>query len=181
MKRNLYSIVSLFIVSLVVAGAAWAAGTTDETTINKDSAGINSTANSTHGATVVSQRLEKEFNVTAEQIQGLRQKGMGYGEIAIVCSLAGKLPGGVTDANIAKITAMRQGPPVMGWGEIAKKLGTKLGPVVSQVSQFNKSTHHEVMHGEGHGAGHHDMSSHGGMNGTGGGMGNEGMSHGRGR
>ncbi len=68
----------------------------------------------------------------------MRDKKMGYGEIAIALSLCQKMPGGATDANIQQVMAMRQGTPAMGWGEIAKKLGTKLGPAVSQVRNVHQ-------------------------------------------
>ncbi len=81
------------------------------------------------------QRIEKEFNVDRSVIDGLRSKKLGYGEIAIVLSLADKLPGGITDANVDTIMSKRQGPPKEGWGKIAKDLGLNLGTVLSRVEK----------------------------------------------
>ncbi len=144
MKRSMYIILSILVLSLLAFGAAWAAETREEKTLDKESAEISKTAGKAQGATVVTARLEKEFKVTADQIQALRDKKLGFGEIAIVFSLAQKLPGGITDANISQVMTLRQGPPAMGWGAIAKKLDLKLGPTVSQVKNVNKDTDREM-------------------------------------
>jgi len=177
MKRSLYVILtSMLVLSLAMIGASWAAETSDEKKLDKETAEINKTAGMTGGSAMVVNRIEKEFNVTADRINALRDKGLGYGEIAIVFSLAGKLPGGITDANVAEVTSMRSGPPVRGWGEIAKRIGVKLGPAVSAVTKVNMETRHDMKtekaermerYPEGHGAEH-------------GGMGAGGMSHGKG-
>ncbi len=179
MKRNLSLIAAgILVLSLAVIGTA-RAETKDEKRLNTQATDIDKTADTTEGSSVVVARLEKQFNVTSTQIDTLRDKGLGYGEIAIVFSLAGKLPGGITDANVAEIMSLRTGPPVMGWGAIANKLGFKLGPVVSSVMKVNKDSQHdfsgrtaERMEHEGRGEGHGEMTEHGGM-------GAGGMSHGR--
>lgn len=186
MKRSRYIIVSALVLTLAMLGTAWAAETREEKNLQKESTGINATAGTEKGQKVVVQRLEKEFNVTDAQIQGLRDKKLGYGEIAVVFSLSQKMAGGITDANIQSVMTLRAGPPTMGWGEVAKKLGTKLGPTISQVRSVNKETDremkHEAMGGKGqmerdqemHDERHGEMSGHGGM-GNG-----QGMSHGKG-
>lgn len=96
------------------------------------------------GPRVVTERLEKEFGVTASQVAQLREKKLGFGEITIAFSLAQKMPGGITDANIKKILAMRQGHSAEGWGEIAKKLGVRPGPVLSKVNKIERASHGEL-------------------------------------
>ncbi len=190
MKRFTFSMAAIIVLSLVTFGAAWAAQTAEEKNLDKESAEISKTAGKAQGATVVTARLEKEFGVTEAQIQGLRDKKLGYGEIAIVFSLAQKLPGGITDANISQVMALRQGPPTMGWGAVAKKLDLKLGPTVSQVKSVNKETHREMSReAKGEKGGreameqHQDrsMERHGEMGGGHEGMGSGGSSHGKGR
>ena len=83
------------------------------------------------------ERIKTDFGVDEVTVQGLRDKKMGYGEISIALGLAQQLPGGTTEANIQKITALRQGPPVMGWGRISRDLGLKLGPVISKVRKIS--------------------------------------------
>lgn len=82
-------------------------------------------------------KIKTDFVVDDATLQGLRDQKMGYGEITIALGLARQLPGGVTEANIQKITALRQGQPVMGWGRIARDLGLKLGPVISNVRKVS--------------------------------------------
>ncbi len=182
MKRSRYIIASALALTLTMLSAAWAVETKEEKTLQKESTEINATADTNKGATVVTQRLEKEFGVTDTQIQALRDKKLGYGEIAIVFSLAQKMTGGITDANIQSVMTLREGPPVMGWGEIAKKLGFKLGPTISQVKSVNKDSGREMKREAMGGRGHmeRDQERHGEMSGHGS-MGNgQGTSHGKG-
>jgi len=146
MKRSLYTIVNVFVLLLTMLGAVWAAESKEEQGLQKEAAEINTTAGNAQGEKVVIQRLEKDFNVSNDRIQGLRDQKLGYGEIAITLSLCQKMPGGITDANIHQVMTMRQGPPTMGWGDIAKKLGTKLGPAISQVTNVNKEISREMKH-----------------------------------
>jgi hypothetical protein len=190
MKRMTKGIISVLVLIVVMIGAAWAAETKEEKNLSKEATQINNTAGSSQGEKVVVGRIEKEFSVTNAQIQGLRDQKMGYGEISTVFSLAAKMPGGITDTNIQQVMTLRQGPPKTGWGEVAKKLGTKLGPTVSQVKNVNSETHkemmrqsengkdHKEMHQDNHGEHQGEMMGHEGMGGMSGG---EGMSHGKGR
>jgi hypothetical protein len=182
----MYMIIKVLVLSLALLGAAWAAESKEEMNLQKDAAAIDTTAGNAQGEKMVTQRLEKDFMVTDAQVQGMRDKKLGYGEIAIVLSLCQKMPGGATDANIQQVMAMRQGPPTMGWGNVAKKLGTKLGPAVSQVRnvhrEVNREMKHEVggdkEHMEKHGDMHDEMhrESMGHEN-----MGGQGMSPGKGK
>jgi hypothetical protein len=142
----MYMIISVLVLSLTMLGAAWAAESKEEMNLQKDAIAIDTTARNAQGEKLVTRRLEKDFNVRSDQIQGLRDRKMGYGEISIVLSLSQKMPGGATDANIQEVMTMRQGPPTMGWGEIAKKLGTKLGPAVSQVRNIHREVTREMKH-----------------------------------
>jgi len=83
----------------------------------------------------------------AEDVQGYRAQGLGYGEISILLALAAKQDG-TSPKAVNEILAMRQ-TDKMGWGNIAKALGYKsLGSVkqsvkateagVERVSQINK-------------------------------------------
>jgi hypothetical protein len=139
MKRYANIVVSALVLTLTMLSVVWAVETKEEINLQKESSEINAAADTDKGATVVVQRLEKEFGVTDTQIQALRDQKLGYGEITIVFSMAQKL-GGATDANISKIMTLREGPPVMGWGEIAAKLDIKLGPTLSDVKKVNTET-----------------------------------------
>lgn len=149
MKRSMYTIISVLALSLTMLGAAWAAESKEEMNLRKDATAIETTAGNAQGEKVVTQRIKKDFNVTDTQVQGMRDKKLGYGEIAIVLSLSQKMPRGSTDANILQVMTMRQGPPTTGWGEVAKKVGTKLGPAVSQVRNIHREVNREMKHESG--------------------------------
>jgi len=84
----------------------------------------------------VTDKINGHFDVDETGVAGLRLKHLGYGEIAIVLGLAQNMPRGIRDENLYRIVALRQGPPVMGWGNVAKELGLKLGPVISGVRKI---------------------------------------------
>lgn len=77
------------------------------------------------------EELEKKFNVSDSEINKLREQKLGFGEIDTTLELAKQLPGGATDENIQKILNLRQGDGThkMGWGNVAKELGVKMGDI----------------------------------------------------
>ena len=86
-----------------MAVATWAATSKDEQTLEREISAINQTASRPEGEKMVVQRLEKEFKVDRSMIGRLRGQRIGYGEIATMLSIAQKMPGGVTDANMNRI------------------------------------------------------------------------------
>lgn len=123
-------------------------GGNDENKLTTAADSLNNTAARPAGEQRVVEHIKTMFKVNDDLVQNLRAKGLGYGEITIVLALANKLPGGdiefpdrggITDANIQKVLALRQGPPVLGWGQVAKQLGLKLGPVVSAAQKLKKA------------------------------------------
>lgn len=141
MKRIFLIFMAVFITG--VAATAWAETSKEETRVEKDASDIDRDGGRADGEKRVVERLEKQFKVDESTITGLRDKKLGYGEIAIVLAMADKI-GGVNAANINKIMAMRQGTPREGWGEIAKKLGFKLGPVISSVEKVRSEAHRDI-------------------------------------
>jgi len=111
--------------------------TPDEKKLESASAELEKDAASSEGNKTVTDKLKSEFKVDDAVVQGLRDQKLGYGEVSTVLTLAQGLPGGITDANLQKVVALRQGPPVMGWGKVAKELGLKLGPAVSKVKRIS--------------------------------------------
>ena len=97
---------------------------------------LDKSAATPEGQQRVAARIKTEFGVDDARVQSLRDKGMGYGEISIALGLAQGMSGGLTDANVQKVMALRQGPPVMGWGAIARDNGLKVGPVTSKVNKM---------------------------------------------
>ncbi|MBI5743585.1 MAG: hypothetical protein HY952_03465, partial [Elusimicrobia bacterium] len=109
----------------------------DEKKLEKASMAVDKDAADPAGAVTVTDKLKAEFGVDDARVQGLRDQKLGYGEISIALALAKDLPGGITDANVQKVMALRQGPPVMGWGKVAKELGFNLGKVISSVKKLD--------------------------------------------
>ena len=109
----------------------------EERDLNASVAELDKGAAKPEGTQRVTDRIKAEYNVDDARVQSLRDKNMGYGEISIALGLAQGLPGGITDENVQKIMALRQGPPVIGWGKIAKDLGLKLGPAISRVKKMS--------------------------------------------
>jgi hypothetical protein len=151
--RNIFALVTAIFL-LVCATASFAAVSPEEKKLDDEISALNKRASQPAGEKVVVRRLENQFKVKEAEITSLRDKKLGYGEIAIVLAMAQKMPGGITDANVNQILSLRQGTPPKGWGEIAKelKLG-KLGTMVSNVERVRRSAEHsgtERMHGEQH-------------------------------
>ncbi|HEU4367148.1 MAG TPA: hypothetical protein VFV05_02835 [Methylomirabilota bacterium] len=75
--------------------------------------------------------------LTAQDVQDLRQKKLGYGEISLLLALTAKQPDPATAKPVSEIVAMRQDG--MGMGRLAKELGYKsLGAVIKSVKATEK-------------------------------------------
>lgn len=131
MKKMLFLAFAVLFLTFAVT-TPWADTSKEESALEQDVQELDS--DSAQGGAVVN-KLVAEFKVDEAVIKGLRDKKLGYGEIAITLSLADKLEGGITGANIDKILAMRGTDGKTGWGNIAGKLGIKLGPVISDIER----------------------------------------------
>lgn len=132
MKRRI--VVSLLAGILCAAAAASvSAQSAMDSQLSSNSTALNSEGSSAGGAAAAIQAIESTFGVTSSQIAGLRSSGLGYGEIVIALSLAQTMTGGLTTSNINAVVAMHQGPPEVGWGQIARNMGLDLGKLVSKV------------------------------------------------
>jgi hypothetical protein len=150
MKRFSAALGILCVLSLLSVGAAAADVSKDERNLEREAMRLNDTAAKPDGEKAVVKRLTAEFKATDRQVQDLRGRNLSYGEAAIVLSLTQTLPGGVTDANVQKVLALRQGPPAMGWGQVARQLGTKLGKTVSQVRKAANNANREIKNDHAH-------------------------------
>jgi hypothetical protein len=76
--------------------------------------------------------------LTAPDVQTMRSRGLGYGEISILLALAAKQPDPTTAKSLNEIYRMRQASE--GWGKIAQALGYKnLGSVIKSVAANEKA------------------------------------------
>jgi hypothetical protein len=140
-KIVLLSSLVVLALSLSAARPATTAGPSkEEKQLRSAATATDKEASEPEGQKTVVSRLESTFNVDQARIDGLRAQNLGYGEIAIVLALAQKMADGITDANVQSIMSLRTGTPPMGWGEIARQLGEKLGPVISSVNAVAKGS-----------------------------------------
>jgi len=144
MKRSFAVLGIVCILSLSAAGTAAAEVSKDERNLEREVKRVNDTAAKPDGERAVAKRLVEDLKAAEQQVQTLRGRNLGYGEISVVLSLAQALPDGATDANVQKVLALRQGPPVTGWGQVSRQLGTKLGKTVSQVRKVANNANREI-------------------------------------
>lgn len=116
----------------------------DEKKLDSAAVELDKDAGQPEGGKVVAEKMKTEFKVDDARVQGLRDQKLGYGEISIALGLAQELPGGITDANVERVMAMRQGPPVTGWGNVAKQLGLKLGPVTAKAKKISAEARKKI-------------------------------------
>lgn len=93
--------------------------------------------NNAKGQQRVADAIKAQFGVDDALLLGLHYRKLGHGDIAIALGLAQEMSAGVKDENLQKVVALRQGPPVAGWGKVAGDLGLKLGPVISKVRRIS--------------------------------------------
>ena len=147
MKRTWIRMLPFAVAAALVAGQAAAEGidaraekelTTAGARIDKASASADSGRVTTK---IVDQWKGTQFKfdatsapreLTAQDVQDLRQKKLGYGEISLLLALTAKQPDPATAKPLSEVVAMRQGG--MGNGRLAKELGYKsLGAVIKSV------------------------------------------------
>jgi hypothetical protein len=144
MKRISAALGILCVLSLLSVGVAASDVSKDERNLAREAKRLNDTAAKPDGEKAVVKRLVVEFKTTESQVLALRDQQLGYGEVAIVLSLAQTLPGRATDANVQRVLTLRQGPPIIGWGQVAQQLGTKLGKTVSQVRKAANNANRDI-------------------------------------
>ncbi len=150
------AVVIIFV--LVNAGAATAVSTADhERKLNDTTAMLDKAARQPNGEKAVVDRLAKTFNIPADRIAALKDRTPGYGEIAVLLTIADKMAGGLTNPNINKVLTLRQAHK--GWGEIARSVDVKIGSVVNRMDAIGRDANRDVLKaaaekpGSGQGAG----------------------------
>jgi hypothetical protein len=131
-----------------VASVTWGQTTTTPTTgtTTTEETKLNETVTTTEeevkldGAVKVRQKLADRYEVPIEDIEALRAKKYGYGEINLIYALAKNMEGGITQENIDKITELRSGDQKMGWGQVAKKLDSNVGKALKDSKSTTTTT-----------------------------------------
>jgi hypothetical protein len=107
----------------------------EEISVMKAASSLNEQAQTPEGEQEVVQKLAAQYQVDGQKIKDLRSQDMGYGEVSIVLSLAGQLPGGINDENIRKVTDLRSADPSKGWGDVADELNVNLGKAMLDIKK----------------------------------------------
>lgn len=97
---------------------------------------IDQSANSSAAGHQFTENLKTRYNVDDATIQELREKNMGFGEIATTLSFAQEMRGGINDQNIQKIIDLRRSQK-KGWGEIAKDLKVNVDEVTTNIQSIH--------------------------------------------
>lgn len=133
MKRSAFLISGLFL--LGAAMPALAQETPEDKQADKAVMEMEKNAATTEGQERVANKIKSQFGVDDARVQAMKTSGLNNGEIQVALALAQGMPGGITDENVQKLTALRMGPPKAGWGKIAKDLGLKVGPAISKAKK----------------------------------------------
>ncbi|MGD9643119.1 MAG: hypothetical protein AB7V08_10310 [Elusimicrobiales bacterium] len=133
MKRSAFLMSGLFL--LAAAMPALAQETTEDKQADTAAVEVEKTAATPEGQERVAAKIKAQFGVDDARVQAMKDSGLNNGEIQIALALAQGMPGGITDENVQKLTALRQGPPKAGWGKIAKDLGLKIGPAIAKTKK----------------------------------------------
>lgn len=127
-------------------GWSSAAGAADPTPAETEAEELNAAAREVDQTSAPesarSEAVARQFNVDSSVVQGMRNRGQGWGEITIQLAMAEHLANTEpatyptsADARTRVEELRREGK---GWGAIAKELGFKLGPVISDVKQTHQ-------------------------------------------
>lgn len=131
MKRTLALFCCLF---LCGAGAGAASGAQKE--LDSVAALLGAEVHYAGAGEAARAKLKERFGVDDAVLDGLKAKGLGYGEIAAALALARGLPGGMTVQNAERLYAERAGRPNKKWSEVAEKFGIDQGPALASLKQI---------------------------------------------
>lgn len=136
---SLATAVFLLVFAAGITTAGETAGVTDEERLNTEISILNNNASMPNGDWIFWDRLSREFDVSSDQIMALRDKGLGFGEIAVVYTFADTMKGGFSTENVNKVVSMYESK--QGWRNIASNFDVDLGDVNTKVSSFEESIH----------------------------------------
>lgn len=133
MLRRIIVLTAAFVFVLYPGFTVHAADTQD---IEEQIQAIDQSANSSTANHQFTENLKSRYNVDDATIQELRDKNMGFGEIAATLSFAQGMRGGINDQNIQKIIDLRRSEK-KGWGEIAKDLNVNVDEVTTNIQSIH--------------------------------------------
>lgn len=140
MVLSLLAVMSLLVFMTGVVSAKTTAK--EEKKLKTEITMLDKDASLPNGEQIVIDRLSKEFNVKGDQTKMLRDKNLGFGDIATLYAVADKMSGGTTEENINKVLSVREGNKE--WLAVAKSLDVDLGSVAKKVGSIEKDVHKDI-------------------------------------
>lgn len=125
----------------LLAAPAFAA-TTDEPRTDE-----TKTHDEAKGQERMASRLAKEFATTEDEVKGLREQGLGWGEVRHALEISRR-----SGQPVSEVMKLRNNG--MGWGQIARHYGFKLGDVAGRGRDDRRDADaHRGDRDDGHGRG----------------------------
>jgi hypothetical protein len=147
MRTKLFGVATIGLLAVVLIGFPLWAQPADEATIEATAKAIDKdTANK--GQALRMEALSRQFRLTPEEIQEIRARKQGWGEVTTQLAMAQQLSQSdpktypTIQSALTKIESLRADK--MGYGKIAKDLGFKLGPVVSDAKHVRNELAQEL-------------------------------------
>jgi len=122
MHRSVRDFLFIVVGLLVSASLVWA-GRGAAGRLAGDVAFLNTLGRSPARAHAMEHLMASSMRTSAARIAALLADGMEEGDAAAALAVAERLPGGLTDANIAAVVKLWKAAPAGGWTGIAKTLG----------------------------------------------------------
>ncbi len=117
--------------------------------LNAEIAMLNSDASLPQGGRIIAKQLMDTFRVNSDKVSSLvgATAAIGsnkqlYGDVAAMLVFAAEMPGGATEANITKVSNMRQ--KTEDWGQLAQDLGVDVGKVANKLSTLENYAHKSI-------------------------------------
>ncbi len=140
MQRSIRDILFIFLGIFVSAGLVWAARGGLGVRLNGDVVYLNALGHKETDARAMERLMLAVFRTTPARIVTLRAEGMGEGDVAAALAAASRMPRGVTDASLARITQLWKAPSSNGWAGIVERLGVSADRVALDVERVKPPT-----------------------------------------
>ncbi len=155
MKKIAHTMLILAVVAVTIvslAGLLTAASTPtqkDLARLNAEIAMLNSDASLPQGDRIIAKQMMDTFRVNSDKVSSLvgvtapiGSNKQLYGDAAAMLAFADEMPGGATEANITKVSNMRQN--TQDWGQLAQNLNIDVGKAANKLGVLENYAHKSI-------------------------------------